>query len=45
MNNIHFVLLVFSFVLGALATIGVPAGRYSLLAAAFTCYIASLIFA
>ena len=38
------ILLVFAFVLACLATYGVPAGRWNLLAAAFAFYMASILF-
>lgn len=39
------ILLVFSFVLGVLATVGVPSQpRFNLFAAAFTCFVAAELF-
>ncbi len=36
-------LLIAALILAILATIGIPAGRYSLIAAALACYFASLL--
>jgi len=44
MVNAHGILLVFAFVLFVLAAIGVPSGRYSLIAAGLACWVASLLF-
>lgn len=39
----HFIVLVFALVLSILASLGVPSPRVNLLAAAFACFIASLL--
>jgi hypothetical protein len=43
MANLHLILIVAAFVCALLATLGVPSGRYNLIAAALACGFRSLL--